>query len=342
MINAAIVGLGWWGKTVVESVSGISDAIRFVAATTRSRSDDARQFASEHKLDLRASYEDIISDPDIDAVVLVTPNSMHSAQTIAAAEHGKHVFCEKPFALTRADAAAAVAAVEAAGVTLGVGYNRRLHPEISKLRELINSGELGTILHCEATMTFPNGLFLKPDAWRASKDETPCGGLTPMGVHAIDGFIDLCGEVDQVFAQSFRRVVEVDSDDTTSILFRMKEGMSGYLATMTATGGGFNFQVYGSKGFVKLEGMTHVAGAPSEERRFKLFGNCTYKPVKGPAETWPAASFDVSRAALDSFARAADGGEPFIIPVPEIVHCVAVTEAIVNSAASGRPEKVQI
>ena len=73
MINAAIVGLGWWGKTVVESVSGISDAIRFVAATTRSRSDDARQFASEHKLDLRSSYDDIISDPDIDAVVLVTP-----------------------------------------------------------------------------------------------------------------------------------------------------------------------------------------------------------------------------------------------------------------------------
>jgi predicted dehydrogenase len=120
----------------------------------------------------------------------------------------------------------------------------------------------------------------------------------------------------------------------------MKDGMSGYLATMTATGGGFNFQVYGSRGFVKLEGMTHIAGAPSEERRFKLFGNCTYKPVKGPAETWNAASFDVARAALDAFAQAAEGGDPFIIPSSEIIHCAAVTEAIVKSADSGQPEKV--
>jgi predicted dehydrogenase len=339
MINAAIIGLGWWGQTLVEAVSGVSDDIRFVAGTTRSLSDEAQAFAKLHDMELRASFDDIIADPDIDAVVLVTPNSIHSAQTIAAAEHGKHVFCEKPFALTGADAEAAVAAIEKAGLTLGLGYNRRFHPEITRLREMVQSGKLGTILHCEATMTFPNGLFLKPDAWRASKDETPCGGLTPMGVHAIDGFIDLCGEIDQVYAQSFRRAVEVDADDTTSILFRMKEGMSGYLATMTATGGGFNFQVYGSKGFVKLEGMTHVAGAPSEERRFKLFGNCTFKPLKGPAETWQAASFDVARAALDAFAVAAEGGKPYIIPNSEVVHCSAVTEAVVRSAASGMPEK---
>lgn len=340
MINAAIIGLGWWGQTLVESVSGVSEDIKFVAGTTRSLSDESKAFASEHDMELRASFEDIIADPNIDAVVLVTPNSMHSTQTIAAAEHGKHVFCEKPFSLTEADAIAAVAATEKAGVTLGIGYNRRFHPEIGKLRDMIKAGELGTILHCEATMTFPNGLFLKPDAWRASKDETPCGGLTPLGVHAIDGFIDLCGEIDQVYAQSFRRVVEVDADDTTSILFRMKEGMSGYLATMTATGGGFNFQVYGSKGFVKLEGMTHIAGAPSDERRFKLFGNCTFKPVKGPAETWQAASYDVARAALDAFAQAAQGGEPYLIPTSEIVHGSAVTEAVIRSAASGMPEKV--
>jgi len=340
MINAAIIGLGWWGKTLVEAVSGVSEDSRVVAGTTRTLSDEAKAFAKEHNMELRASFEDIIADPDIDAVVLVTPNSIHSAQTVAAAQAGKHVFCEKPFALTKVDAETAVAACEKAGVTLGVGYNRRFHPEITKLREMIRSGDLGTILHCEATMTFPNGLFLKPDAWRASKDETPCGGLTPLGVHAVDGFIDLCGEIDQVYAQSFRRVVEVDADDTTSILFRMKEGMSGYLATMTATGGGFNFQVYGSRGFIKLEGMTHIAGASSEERRFGLFGACTFKPIKGPAETWQAESFDVSRAALESFARAASGGDAFPITTEEMIHGAAVTEAIVKSAESGLPEKV--
>ena len=200
---------------------------------------------------------------------------------IAAAQAGKHVFCEKPFALTKADAAAAVAATQAAKVTLGLGYNRRFHPEMTKLRQQVRSGELGTILHIEATMTFPNGLFLKPDAWRAAKDETPCGALTPMGVHAIDGMIDLCGPIAQVYCQSFRRVVAVDSDDTTSMLFRMQDGMSGYLGTMTATGPGFSFQVFGSKGSVRLEGMTHVAGASSEERRTRLFGTCKFQPIKG-------------------------------------------------------------
>ena len=340
MINAAIVGLGWWGQTLVEAVADSSDEIRFIAGATRTTSDGAKAFAKEHELELRSSYDALITDPNIDAVVLATPHSLHTEQIVAAATNGKHVFCEKPFALTKVDAEQAVEAVKKAGVTLGLGYNRRLHPEMNKLRERITSGELGTVLHIEANMTFPNALFLKADAWRASKEETPCGGLTPMGVHAIDGMIDLCGDIDEVYCQSFRRVVEVDADDTTSILFRMKEGMSGYLGTMTATGGGFSFQVFGSKGFVRLEGMTHVAGAPSEERRNKLFGTCTFKPVKGPAESWQAESYDVSRAILESFAKAASGGQEFPITLEEMIHGAAVTETIVKSANSHMPEKV--
>jgi predicted dehydrogenase len=265
---------------------------------------------------------------------------MHSQQVIAAAQVGKHVFCEKPFSLTRKDAEAAVQATRKAGVALGLGYNRRFHPEMTKLRERIRSGGLGTILHVEATMTFANALLLKPTQWRAHREETPCGGLTPMGVHAIDGMIDLCGSIDHVYCQSFRRVVEVDSDDTTSILFRMKDGMSGYLGTMTATGPGFSFQVFGSKGSVRLEGMTHIAGASSEERRTRLFGTCKFQPAKGEAEVWQAATLDVGRESLDAFGKAASGGPAFPIPVEEMVHGAAVTEAIVKSAASGGVEKI--
>lgn len=340
MINAAIVGLGWWGKTLVESVESGSDDIRFVAGATRTRTSEVEEFAKTHDFDLRDGYGDLLGDPDIDAVVLCTPHSMHAEQVIAGAEAGKHIFCEKPFALTRADAESMVAATQKAGVTLGLGYNRRLHPEMTKLRDQINSGDLGIIMHIEATMTFPNALFLKPEQWRASRDETPCGGLTPMGVHAVDAMIDLCGEVDQVYCQSFRRAVEIDADDTTSILFRMKDGMSGYLGTMTATGGGFSFQVFGSKGSVRLEGMTHIAGAPSEERRTRLFGACKFQPIKGPAEVWEADTLDLSRASLEAFAAAAEGGPAYPIPLDEMVHGAAVTETIVKSAASGLPEKV--
>lgn len=339
MIRAAIVGLGWWGKTQVEAVQG-SDKIKFVAATTRSLSDEAVEFCKEYDMELKESYEAILADPNIDAVVLVTPNSQHVGQTLAAVKAGKHVFCEKPFSLDGAGAQEAVDAAAAAGLTVGVGYSRRFHPEMTALKEKVKNGDLGTILHIEATMTFPNALYLKPGAWRADTAETPCGGLTPMGVHAIDGMIDMVGEIDEVYAQSFRRAIEVEADDTTSILFRMKEGCSGYLGTMTATGGGFNFQVYGSKGFVKLEGMTHIAGAPSEERRMQLFSTCTFKPVKGPAEVWEAAKFDVVKAALEDFAESASGGKPYLISPEEIVHGSAVTEAIVKSAAAHQVVKV--
>jgi len=335
-----MVGLGWWGRTIVESVQSDSDIIRFVAGATRTKSAETTAFAEQNKLRLADSFEALLTDKEVEAIVLATPHSLHSPQVVAAAKAGKHVFCEKPFALTKSDAEIAVDAVQKAGVTLGLGYNRRVHPEMTNLRQRIDSGELGTVLHVEATMTFPNALFLKADAWRADKDETPCGGLTPMGVHAIDGMIDLCGPIESVYCQSFRRVVAVDSDDTTSMLFRMQDGPSGYLGTMTATGPGFSFQVFGSKGWVRLEGMTHVAGASSEERRTRLFSTIKFQPIKGPAETWEAARHDVTRACLEAFGTAASGGTPFLIPLEEMVHGASVTEAVVRSAASGQVEKV--
>ncbi len=135
------------------------------------------------------------------------------------------------------------------------------------MRARIRSGELGTILHVEATMTFPNALLLKPDAWRADPHETPCGGLTPMGVHAVDGMIDLCGPIDHVFAQSFRRAIAVNADDTTSILFRMKEGMSGYLGDddRHRTGvqlSGVRFQRVGAAGRHDARGRRLLRRAP--------------------------------------------------------------------------------
>jgi predicted dehydrogenase len=340
MIRAALVGMGWWGRTIVESVQTDSDIIRFVAGATRTVSPEVTAFAEAQRLTLAKDFTALLADQTVDAVVLATPHSQHSEQVIAAAKAGKHVFCEKPFALTKADAAAAVAATTTAGITLGLGYNRRFHPEMTALREKIRAGELGTVLHFEATMTFPNALFLKPEAWRADRDETPCGGLTPMGVHAIDGMIDLGGAIEQVFCQSVRRVVQVDSDDTTSMLFRLASGATGYLGTITATGPGFSFQVFGSKGSLRLEGMTHVAGASSEERRTRLFSTAKWQPIKGPAETWEAARLDVTRACLEAFATAASGGAPFLIPTSEMVHGAAVTEAVVKSAASGKTEQI--
>src|SRR5215831_10858810 len=117
MINAAIVGLGWWGKTLVESAQG-SDFIRFVAGATRTVSPELKAFADTHRLRLAESYDALLKDPNVQAVVLCTPHSMHSQQVVAASQARKHVFCEKPFALKKKDAEVAVEAAREAGVTL--------------------------------------------------------------------------------------------------------------------------------------------------------------------------------------------------------------------------------
>jgi predicted dehydrogenase len=340
MINAAIVGLGWWGKTLVESLAEGSDAMRFVALTTRTVSPDVEAFAKQYKLRLDTSYEAVLADPKIDAVVLATPPSGHMQQIVAASTAGKHVFCEKPFTFSKQQAETAVNAVLKAKRVIGVGYNRRFHPEMVKLRERIRTGDLGVIQHVECNMTFPNALFLKPTAWRAMKDEAPVGGLAPLGVHAIDAMIDLCGDYDTVYCQSLRRVLEGETDDTTSMLFRMKAGMTGYLGTITTTGPGFSIQVFGSKGWLRLEGVTHVAGASSEERRTRLFGACKFQPIKGPMEVWEAEKLDIIRVCFEAFARAAEGGAPFPITPDQIVQGASASEAIIRSAASGKVEKV--
>ena len=93
MINAAIAGLGWWGKTLVESVQDAKGGIRFVAGATRTKSPELAAFAEAQNVRILDSYEALLAEPGIDAVVLATPHSMHSAQVIAAATAGKHVFC---------------------------------------------------------------------------------------------------------------------------------------------------------------------------------------------------------------------------------------------------------
>ena len=231
-------------------------------------------------------------------------------------------------------------AVRDANRTLGIGYNRRFHPEMMKLRERMRGGELGVVEHVGCSMAIPNRLFVKPTGWRAMKAEMPCGGLAPLGVHAVDAMIDLCGEINDVYCQSFARVLEGETDDTTSMLFRMRAGMSGYLATITTTAANYSLQVYGSHGWLRLEGMTQIAGASSEERRTHLFGVCKFQPLRGPLEIWEAEKRDVTRACFEAFAVAAEGGAPFPITPDQIIHGASVSEAIIRSAASGKAETV--
>ncbi|HET8747410.1 MAG TPA: Gfo/Idh/MocA family oxidoreductase, partial [Ramlibacter sp.] len=192
MIRAAIVGLGTWGQNLVRSVHGRSAAITFVAAATRTP-EKAREFAQAHGLRLLPAYEDVLRDPEIDAVVLATPHSLHTEQVVAAAQAGKHVFCEKPLGLDAASAERAARACAEHGVTLGVGYNWRFQPALREIRRLVEDGSLGRVLHLEGNFCGPSAYRFPKGHWRHDREEVPAGGMTGRGVHVVDAMLYLAG-----------------------------------------------------------------------------------------------------------------------------------------------------
>src|SRR6266540_2970125 len=143
MLRTAIVGLGWWGKMLVNSSHGKGD-VEFVLAQTRTKS-AAEQFCREKGIRLIEDYDGVLADKSVQAVVLATPHSQHGEQVRRAAAAGKHVFCEKPFTLTAQDAESAIAATQKAGVVLAVGFNRRFHPSMAELRKRVHDGSLGDV-----------------------------------------------------------------------------------------------------------------------------------------------------------------------------------------------------
>ena len=164
MIKAGIVGLGWWGKTLVEAAEN-SDVIRFVSGATRAVTPEVEAFADQKGLHLTTEYDGMLHHGGVDAVVLATPHSHARDAGDRRGRAGKHVYCEKPFTLTkRAGGGRDCRCTQGWRYARRSGYNRRFHPEMGKLREMIRSGELGTILHVEATMTFANVLFNQSEA----------------------------------------------------------------------------------------------------------------------------------------------------------------------------------
>ena len=329
MIKAGIAGLGWWGQNLVRSVQGKSTSISFTAGAVR-HTDKVEEFAGEQGFALFDSLEAMLADSDIDAVVLATPHSTHAEQMVAAAAAGKHIYSEKPFTMSKADAERAIAAANDAGVQVAVGHNRRFHPVMTELRGRLAAGALGTLLHVEATESVPAAMMLPPDNWRFNRTEWPAGGMTPMGIHSIDAMVDLFGTVGSVYCQSVSRVVEADIDDTTSVLLQFDNGMTGYIAVMVAARPNLRFAVHGTDAAVEI--------SPRSYNHLEVL------PFEGAPENIVYGDFDVEadalNAELEAFAAAIEGRAPYPIPQDQIIHVVAVLEAILKSAEAQAPVDV--
>jgi predicted dehydrogenase len=336
-VRAAIVGLGRWGRSLVNAVHGKTDALKFTAAFTRTPA-GAEEFCRERDIPLLARFEEALASPDIDAVVLATPHSQHAEQVMAAAVAGKHIHVQKPLTLDRPSAEAAVTAVRRAGVVLAVGFNRRLHPSIIETRQRLADGRIGKVMAMVARHTTSTAQFIPADNWRAQPDEAPGGAITAVGVHSIDHMIEFAGQVRDVLCAT-GQYVPGPSDDTTSAVLRFESGATGLLFCSVATATDFNFTVYGSSGLAEI--------SRPNLQRFR------YVPISTVAPTGPVTAppdeiiehpdfdqLDTLRAELVQFARCIKEKTPYPISIAQILHGMEVFDALVRSSRTGQIETV--
>jgi predicted dehydrogenase len=318
MISTAIVGLGRWGRNLVEASVG-HDRLKIIRAVEPDIK-GAKDFCAKHGLELADNLDAVLSDRSIDAILLATPHSLHPAQVIACAAARKQVFCEKPLALHRADAAQMFRACREAGVTLAVGHNRRFWPSMRALRDLVASGELGTILHVEGHNSNENSQNVVA-GWRLSPEESPGGGLTGAGLHVLDAFVSMLGPVRRVYAQLRQREVGPPPLDTAVMTLEFANGVTGTLATVRATPLYWRVQVFGTK-----------ASAEVLDETTMILRQARSAPQR---TTYPA--IDVLRAELDAFADAIENKAPFPVPEAEILATLSAFEAALQSMNSGIP-----
>ena len=298
MVNAAMVGLGRWGKSLMAAAAG-SERIGFTR--TADPAEGSR-------------LEDVLRDASIRAVVLATPHSLHREQAQAAAAAGKHVFCEKPLALSVADARAIVDACNRAAVKLAVGHNRRFWPAMRALKQTVDAGRLGRVLHVEGHNSNENSNRVA-GGWRTLERESPGGGFTGAGLHALDAMVSVCGPVRRVHAQLLRLREETPPLDAMSALYEFESGVSGLLATVRATPFYWRVHVFGTEGSAEVLGETELvlrlSGAAPEM--------ITLPPV------------DSLRAELEAFADAVEGRAPYPISEAQMLATMGAFEATLRA-----------
>jgi predicted dehydrogenase len=200
MIRIGIIGLGWWGKQIVTC---LSESPRFkVVAGCDIDIAMATPFAAAHKFDVTDHYETLLGRSDLNAIAVVTPHALHEEMAIAALAAGKHVFCEKPMALTTASAERILAASAKAGGVLGIGHERRYEPAMEEMRSLFESGALGRLLHMDANVSHGNFRKMAPSNWRRDPKQAPAGAWTALGIHLGDMFVSLAGNPTRVAART--------------------------------------------------------------------------------------------------------------------------------------------
>lgn len=329
-LTIAIAGFGWWGRHMVKRLArhpGISVAA--VVEPVAAVQEEIRAAGLEPLNHL----DDALTRPEIDAVVLTTPNLLHEEQVIACAEAGKHVFCEKPLGLTAASARRSTAAVEKAGLQLGIGHERRFEPAMVSLKNAIDKGELGTIMHAEAAFSHDKLIHVPKGDWRTSKSVAPAAGMTGMGIHLTDLLISFFGRVDTVQAMTASRSLGWETGDVVTAQLGFEDGMTATLSAILHTPHFIRMHVFGSQRWIEIINESHP-DTPGGKVNY-LVAETGQDMIHKELE-WE----DAVVRNLEAFAAAIAGEAPYPFTTEQMVHNIEVLEAIALSAEDRRTVRI--
>lgn len=276
------------------------------------------------------NFDSIRDNPDIDAVYIILPNSMHAEYTVRAAQAGKHVMCEKPMAISVAECETMIAACRKAGKKLMIGYRSRFEQYNRLAIELARGGHVGPT----QIITAEHGFYARPNQWRLDRPLSGGGSLMDIGIYSLNATRYLTGEepVEVVASESTDKSDPrfATVEDRINFLLRFPSGVAATCVSSYSSAHN-SYRVIGTQGYIDMEPATPYEG---HSMRIRKDGQVTQRTLPPAAKTQWAGQ-------LDHLSEAILNGTDVIVPGEEGLADMRVIEAIYRSAREGRAVKVQ-
>ena len=267
-LRVAALGMGWWSDVLADAVNR-SDKLQVVACFTRS-ADKRAAFAAKYNCRAAGSYEEILADSTIEAIINTTPNTVHLETTQAAAQAGKHVFLDKPIANTVREGQAIAEACGKAGVVLALGYQRRRESHFRWIKSEIDAGRFGRLVQAECNISRDRLGRFDLSSWRYTAAGMPGGVMLQIGIHYVDVLEFLMGPVKRVSARLAQLVLPGDNPDVANMILEHENGaLSNLTASYASASEFYMMNIYGKEAsayYDLFSGLRHLTRGETAAR----------------------------------------------------------------------------
>ena len=268
-LRVAVLGIGWWSDVLADACKR-SERFEIVTCFTRS-ADKRAAFAKKYGCAQAESYEAILRDASIEAVINTTPNNAHLETTRQAAAAGKHVFLDKPIANTVAEGLEIARICEQAGVVLALGYQRRREGHFRWIRKEIEAGRFGRLVQAEGNISRDRLGKIDLTSWRYQSEGMPGGVMLQIGIHYVDVLEMLMGPVKRVSGMASQLVLPGDNPDVANLILEHESGaLSNLTASYASASEYYMMNIYGKEAtayYDVFNGLRHLKRGEAQASR---------------------------------------------------------------------------